>query len=373
MDRLKDFRIKKIDDIKVYIVKLPLKTPFETSFSIQKVREAILIKLSAGSVSGWGESVTTPDPFYNYETNFTSLNIMERYIFPILKELRNFTIYDFLEKIKRIRGYSMAKAAVENSLLDLLARQNELPLYKLIGGDKKKIYSGISIGIKDDINELIKSIERALKRGYHRIKIKIKKGKDYKIVEKVRERFPDIKLMVDANSDYTLKDIDILKKLDDYNLMMIEQPLSYYDIHDHSVLQKEIKTPICLDESIKTISDVKTAVKLGACKIINIKQGRVGGIIKAIEIAKLSEENGIKIWSGGMLETGIGRAFNIHMQTLPYFTLPGDTSETERYFEEDIIDKKVKLDEEGFIEIPDGIGTGVNIIEERLKKYSLDL
>jgi O-succinylbenzoate synthase len=370
MDRLKNLRIKGIGEIKIYTVKLPLKTPFETSFSIQRVREALLIKLSSGSVSGWGESVTSPDPFYSYETNFTSLNILEKYIFPILKRLRNFTIFDFLKEIERIRGYSMAKAAVENGLLDLIAKQNNLPLFELIGGKKKKIPSGISIGIKENISELIESIEIALDKGYHRIKIKIKKGKDYKIVEKIRERFPDIKLMVDANSDYTLKDIDILRKLDNFNLMMIEQPLSYYDIHDHSILQKEIKTPICLDESIKTISDTKTAIRLGACKIINIKQGRVGGIIKAIEIAKLSAKNNIKIWSGGMLETGIGRAFNIHMQTLPYFTLPGDTSSTERYFDEDIIDKTIMLDKKGFIDIPEGIGTGVNIIEERIEKYS---
>ncbi len=361
MDKLKEFRIKKIEEIKIYIVKLPLKKSFETSFSVQKEREAIIIKLVSDSIVGWGESVTSPDPFYSYETNFTTLNIFKNYISPILKDLKNFTIYDFIDKIKRIRGYNMAKAFVENALLDLIAKQNNLPLYELIGGEKKRIMSGISIGIKKDTGELIDTINKSLEKGYYRIKIKIKKGNDYEVVKKVREVFPDIKLMVDANSDYTLNDIGLLKKLDDFNLMMIEQPLDYFDIYDHSVLQSRLKTPICLDESIKTISDIKTAVKLGACKIVNIKQGRVGGILKAKEIASFAHKNGIKVWSGGMLETGIGRAFNIHLQSLPYFTLPGDTSETSRYFSEDIVDKEVVLDNEGYIEIPEGAGIGVNV------------
>ncbi len=367
-------RIKRIERINVYIIKLPLVKPFETSFSVQREREAIIIELISEGISGWGESVTSADPFYSYETNFTTLNILKEYLLPILKELKNFSINDFLNSAKRVRGYNMAKAAVENAILDLTAKLSSLPLYELIGGSKKRIMSGISIGIKGSTEELIDSIALAVEKKYHRIKIKIKKGKDVEIVKKVRKKFPDIKLMVDANSDYSLLDIETLKELDKYNLMMIEQPLYYYDIFEHSILQKELKTPICLDESIKNLSDVKTAIALGSCKIINIKQGRVGGILSSRGIARESTRNSIKVWSGGMLETGIGRAFNIHLQTLNEFTLPGDTSGTKRYFNEDIVYPIVELDSEGYISIPaNGDGIGVEVIRERLGKPILTI
>jgi O-succinylbenzoate synthase len=264
----------------------------------------------------------------------------------------------------------MAKATVENALYDLTAKKINIPLYKLIGGSKKKIMSGISIGIKTDLDELLFSIENALKKKYHRIKIKIKKGNDIKPVQTVRSAFPDIKLMVDANGDYTLSDIGIFKKLDEYNLMMIEQPLDYNDVYFHSQLQKELKTPICLDESITDLNDAKTAINLRSCQIINIKQGRVGGIMKAKAIQKYCLDNNIKNWSGGMLETGIGRAFNIHLQTLPGFNLPGDTSETSRYFKEDIVEPSVVLRSDGFIDIPEGNGVGVKVIPEKLERFT---
>ncbi len=364
---IKNSKIKRIEKVNLYIVNLPLVKPFETSFSVQTEREAIILEIISEGISGWGESVTSPDPFYSYETNFTTMEILKKYVIPVLKELKDFTVYDFINAVGRIRGYNMAKAAVENAILDLTAKLNSLHLYELIGGRRKKIMSGISIGLKKETSELIDSIKKALEKKYHRIKIKIKKGRDVDIVREVRKNFPDIKLMVDANSDYKLSDIEILKKLDEYNLMMIEQPLSYYDIYEHSLLQKELKTPICLDESIKNLSNVKTAIALNACKIINIKQGRVGGILNAKAIAEESFKNGIKVWSGGMLETGIGRAFNIHLQTLDYFTLPGDTSETSRYFKSDIAEPTVRLDSDGFIEIPsEGYGIGVNVLKERL-------
>ena len=361
--------IKRIERINVYIIRLPLVKPFETSFSVQREREAIIVELISEGISGWGESVTSADPFYSYETNFTTLSILKEYLLPILKELENFSVHDFLNSAKKVRGYNMAKASVENAILDLTAKLSSLPLYELIGGSKKRIMSGISIGLKGSTKELIDSIEKAVEKKYHRIKIKIKRGKDVELVREVRKKFPDIKLMVDANSDYSLSDIDILRELDKYNLMMIEQPLYYYDIFEHSMVQKELKTPICLDESIKNLSDVKAAIALGACKIINIKQGRVGGILSSREIARESIKNSIKVWSGGMLETGIGRAFNIHLQALDEFTLPGDTSETKRYFEQDIVHPVVELDNEGYISIPEnGNGIGVEVIRERLGK-----
>jgi len=265
----------------------------------------------------------------------------------------------------------MAKAAVENALLDLLARKCEIPLYELIGGERRQIMSGISIGMMDSMDDLLKTIQGACDKKYHRIKIKIKKGRDIEILELVRNSFPGIQLMVDANADYVLEDIDVLKRFDAFNLMMIEQPLNYDDIYLHSILQKEIDTPLCLDESIKSLDDAKTAAALGSCNIINIKQGRVGGMIKSAEIQAFCHNSNINVWSGGMLETGIGRAFNIHLQTLPGFVLPGDTSETARYFVEDIVDRPVVLETDGFISIPEGNGTGVRVVPEKLDKFKV--
>jgi O-succinylbenzoate synthase len=260
---------------------------------------------------------------------------------------------------------------VENALLDLLARQQKQPLCEFIGGSRRRIMSGISIGIQENPADLLAAIGRAVEKKYHRIKIKIKRGGDTGILEQVRRSFPDIKLMVDANADYTIDDLELLKKLDSFDLMMIEQPLEYNDLYFHSRLQKALKTPICLDESIKNLNDARAAIKMESGRIINIKQGRVGGLLAARDIQDHCLKNGVACWSGGMLETGIGRAFNLHLQTLPGFTLPGDTSETARYFHEDIVDKPVELDDEGFIDIPDGPGTGVEVVPGLLKKYTL--
>ncbi len=362
-------KIDRIDSVELFIIRLPLTSPFETSFSVQKSREALIVRTASGHEYGWGECVAGSDPFYSYETNTTAMHIIKDYLLPILFGMKRFSAQDAVRRFSRIRGHNMAKAAVENSLLDLTARQKGVPLYELIGGKKKRIMSGISIGIKDDIDELLRLISDAVEKGYHRIKIKIKKGKDLSVIRRVRETFPDIRLMVDANADYCEKDVKTLEKMDEFNLMMIEQPLGYDDIYFHSLVQKRIKTPICLDESIKSINDARTAILLGSCRIINIKQGRVGGVLNAKKIQSFCMENEIGCWSGGMLETGIGRSFNIHLQTLSGFNLPGDTSETSRYFKEDIVDKPVVLESDGFIEIPQGIGIGVEVMVERLDKY----
>ncbi|MFX0182903.1 MAG: o-succinylbenzoate synthase [Candidatus Hodarchaeota archaeon] len=363
--------INRIDLVEIFIVKLPLVEAFETSLEVETHKEALLLKLSSEDDWGWGECVTSPNPFYSCETNETALYIIRAYLLPNLMKKRNFSLEEVVKGFERIRGHNMAKATVENALHDLIAKKNSTPLYKLIGGNKKKIMSGISFGIKKDSNELLSSIENALKKKYHRIKIKIKKGMDIKPVQTVRNAFPDIKLMVDANCDYSLTDIKILKQLDEHNLMMIEQPLDHNDLYFHSKLQKELKTPICLDESIKNLNDTKVAIKLRSCQIINIKQGRVGGIMKAKAIQNYCIDNNIKTWSGGMLETGIGRAFNVHLQTLPGFTLPGDTSETSRYFKEDIVEPSVVLRSDGFIDIPKGNGIGVQVIPERLERFTI--
>ncbi|MFX1515365.1 MAG: o-succinylbenzoate synthase [Promethearchaeota archaeon] len=362
-------RINRIDSIELFIVKLPLVESFETSLGVETHKEALLVKVNSEGINGWGECVASPEPFYSYETNETALHVIRNFLLPKFMNKTDFSLKEVLESFESVRGHYMAKATIENALLDLLAKQQGVPLYKLVGGKKREIMSGISIGIKKDTNDLLESIDKALNKNYHRIKIKIKKGKEIEPLTKIREIYPDIKLMVDANTDYSLEDISLLKQLDAYDLMMIEQPLDYDDIYFHSLVQKEIQTPICLDESIENLNDAKTAIELQSCRIINIKQGRVGGLMTAKAIQELCIQKKIPVWSGGMLETGIGRAFNIHLQTLPGFTLPGDTSETSRYFLKDIIKPTVTLRDDGFIDIPEGYGIGVQIIPERLKSF----
>ena len=363
-----------LDPIKraeIFIVSLPLVRPFTTSFATETHKEALLIKLQSGDCGGWGESVTSPGPYYSYETNETARWIMKEFLIPILKDQKDRSMENILNQFNRIRGHNMAKAAVENAMLDLLARQNNRSLFEMIGGQQRRIMSGISIGIKDKPKELLETIGQALGLNYHRIKIKIKKGRDIDVIRTVRDAFPKIRLMADANADYTINDLELLKKLDSFDLMMIEQPLEYNDLYFHSRLQREIKTPICLDESIKNLNDARAAVDMKSGRIINIKQGRVGGLLAARDIQGHCLKNSIPCWSGGMLETGIGRAFNLHLQTLPGFTLPGDTSETARYFKEDIVDQPVVLNKDGFIDIPAGPGTGVEVIPEKLKKFTI--
>jgi O-succinylbenzoate synthase len=349
--------------------RLRLVAPFETSFSVQRDREALLLKLSSDGVEGWGECVAGTDPFYSYETNETARHIVRDYLIPMLEAALPTTVADAVAKFDRVRGHFMAKAMVENALLDLVSRMQGVPLWRLIGGTPRQIMSGISIGIQPDIERLLDTIGRAVERKYGRIKLKIRLGWDVEVLEKVRARFPGIQMMADANSAYTLADVDHLKRLDSFLLMMIEQPLGHDDIYQHSLLQKNIQTPICLDESILSLDDARTAVELKSCRIINIKQGRVGGILPSAKMQEFCRACDIPVWSGGMLETGIGRAFNIHLQTLPGFVLPGDTSETSRYFSEDIVEPEVTLDENGMIDIPAGPGTGVTVLDDRLKKY----
>jgi len=361
--------IPAIDLIEIIIVDLPFVSPFSISSYTWTGKEALLIKIKAGNYTGWGECVADPDPFYSPETTVSSQYIIKEFLIPQLTASKN--LAEYLEYTGRVRGNMMAKAAVENALLDLTAKIKGVPLYDLLGLQPCRIMSGISIGIKDSIGELISSVQEAVDLRYHRVKMKIKKGKDIEWVAAVREKFPDLPLMADANGDYSPDDAEHLKKLDEFNLTMIEQPLSYSDIYFHSKLRKEIKTPLCLDESIHSLEDAKTAIELGSCRIINIKQGRVGGMIEALRIADYARSMGVPVWSGGMDETGIGRAFNLHLQSSAAFTLPGDTSETKRYFAEDIVSPPVELDQDGYIDIPEGPGIGVVMLEEKVKKFEL--
>lgn len=362
-------RIPEIDRIDLVTVVLPFVAPFGTSVYVWTDKEALLMRIQSGDTVAWSECVSDPDPFYSYETNSTARHIIKDFLLPLVEP--GITLGEMDGRFRRVRGHGMAKATFENGLLILMAEAVGVPLHEFLGRPAAKIPSGISIGLKETREELVAAVKKAVDRKYHRVKMKIKKGQDIDWVKAVRDSFPDVPLMVDANGDYALDDIEHLKRLDEFNLMMVEQPLSYYDIYQHSLLQKEMKTAICLDESIHTLDDAETAVALGSCRIINIKQGRVGGLMESMRIASFAAGRGIDVWSGGMDETGIGRAVNIHLQTVEGFSLPGDTSETSLYFNEDIVEPGVILDSDGMIDIPPGPGLGVKVIAERLIRRAL--
>lgn len=358
-----------LDRIDFLVVSVPFVEPFGTSVASWAVKEALLLRLEQGGCVGWGECVADPDPYYDGETTTTARHLIRDFM---LKELEpGRTLGEVLARFRKVRGNPMAKATVENALLDLFARRKGIPLHELLGFGSRPILSGISIGIQENTGALLAKVEEAVAQGYHRVKMKIMRGKDVEWVAAVRERFPDVALMADANGDYTLDDAAHLKRLDDFNLTMIEQPLGYHDIYQHSLLQPQLKTALCLDESIHSLDDAAAALGLGACRVINIKQGRVGGLLESIRIARHCGERGVPVWSGGMDETGLGRAVNIHLQTVDNFTIPGDTSETRRYFREDIADPPVVLGPGGFIAIPPGPGTGVTLDPARLDRYTL--
>ncbi|KAB2334435.1 o-succinylbenzoate synthase [Cytobacillus depressus] len=362
----------KIKEVILRHLKLDLLHPFTTSFGTEYDREFILVEvISDNGISGWAESVAMLDPLYNEETLKSNWHILEDYLIPILLKNKIQHPDELSEKyFSYIRGNYMAKAALEGAVWDLYARKQNLSLSKALGGNKKKIEVGVSIGIQDSVDVTLEMIESRLKEGYKRFKLKIKPGWDVELIDKVRKVYPDIPLMADANSAYTLKDIDQLVALDDYDLMMIEQPLAYNDIIDHADLQAKLKTPICLDESIHSLEDAWKAIKLGSCKIINIKVGRVGGLTESRKIHDLCQEHGIPLWCGGMLESGIGRAHNIAITSLPNFVLPGDTAASSLYWAEDIIDPEVTV-ENGMITVPSSPGIGYKPNLTNIDKYTV--
>ena len=366
---LESIPIPKIDRIDLVTVKLPFVAPFGTSVYTWTDKEAMLMRLESGGAVAWSECVSDPDPYYFYETNGTVTHIIKDFLLPLVEPGK--TLGGLAGEFRHVRGHGMAKATIENGLLILIAQQRGVPLHELLGFTAKKIMSGISIGLKETPAALLAAVENAVSRGYHRVKMKVKKGQDVEWVRAVRERHPKLRLMVDANGDYSLADTDHLRRLDDFDLMMVEQPLSYSDIYEHSLLQKKMKTAICLDESIHSRADAAAAIALGACRIVNVKQGRVGGLLESVRIAAYCAGHGIDVWSGGMDETGIGRAVNIHLQTADGFTLPGDTSETSNYFDEDIADPPVVLEPGGWIGIPKGSGLGVTVVADRILKRAI--
>jgi O-succinylbenzoate synthase len=358
----------KLERVEVRHIRLPLRTPFETSFGTTTHKEFLLLAVSADGVTGYGECVADADPFYLPETNGTVFHILRDFLVPLAFTLEIEHPTALLGQLSRVRGHEMAKAALEMAVWELHARREGLPLYRVLGGRGGRIASGVSIGLQKDPAALVDRVATEVGSGYRRIKIKIKPGKDLTLVAAVRKRFPSVPLMVDANSAYSLADVELLQGLDAYGLMMIEQPLAWDDIVDHATLQRALTTPVCLDESIRSVDNARHALDLGACRIINIKVGRVGGFTGMRAIHDLCLSRGVPVWCGGMLESGIGRLANVHLQTLPGFTLPGDTSASARYFDEDLVDPPVVVDADGTIAVPEGPGIGHAIVASRVEK-----
>lgn len=360
----------KIDRIVLREIKMQLKEPFEISSGVCYDRRVILLTLFSDGLAGWSECVAGEDPGYSYETCETAWSILTQLILPQMIGKEVASTQKSMKETDWIKGHPMAKAAVEMALLDLEAKTQNKPLRSIIGGTKQKVEVGVSVGLQPNDEELAKKVGDFIEKGYSRIKLKIKPGRDVRMVGNIRDLYPDTRIMVDANSAYTLQDMDILKELDQFDLMMIEQPLAYDDYLDHSRLQQELQTPICLDESIRSVRDAKLALELGSCQIINIKPGRVGGIASSKAIHDICLEANIPVWCGGMLESGVGRAHNVALACLPGFVLPGDISESQRYWAEDIVDPEFTI-KDGHVQVPTGAGIGVSVLEDRVKKLTV--
>jgi O-succinylbenzoate synthase len=358
----------RIERIQVRHLRLPLRRPFETSFGRTTHKEFLLVGASAGGVTGHGECVADSDPYYLPETNQTVLHILRDFLVPVVFGLEIAHPRELPAALARVRGHEMAKAALEMAVWELHARREGVPLYRALGGRGGQIATGVSIGLQPTTAALVERVAEEAAAGYRRVKIKIKPGHDRDLVRAVRERFPDLPLMVDANSAYGLADAGLFRDMDRYSLTMIEQPLAWDDMVDHAALQREIRTPVCLDESIHSGEDARRALELGACRVINIKAGRVGGFAGSLAVHDVCRAASVPVWCGGMLESGIGRLANVHLQTLPGFTLPGDTSASARYFEEDLVDPPVVVSPSGTIEVPEGPGIGHEIVWPRVEK-----
>ena len=360
-----------IETIVLREIRMRLKAPFETSFGVTQDRRILLVEVIMDGLSGWGEVTTIESPSYNSETTDTAWHIISDFIAPQLIGKSLSKASDAAALLSAIRGHQMAKAAVENALWDAESQLKQIPLSKLLGGTLNEIACGVSLGIRESPQALVTKVEEELRSGYQRIKLKIKPGKDLDFVAAVRREFPDIRLSVDANSAYELKDTNHLKELDQFNLLMMEQPLQWDDIYSHAKLQSQIRTAICLDECINNAAHAEAAIEMGACRIINIKLGRVGGYSKARQVHDLCQQHSVPVWCGGMLESGVGRAHNIAMSTLPNFTLPGDVSASQRYWKEDIIEPEVEVSSRGTILLPTSPGLGYSVKRKLVEQLTV--
>jgi O-succinylbenzoate synthase len=361
----------RIERLELRLLRLPLVRFFETSFGRVHDRTFLLVRVEQDGAVGWGECVAEWHPYYSSETTRTAWHVISEFVAPLVLGRVFHHPSEVIGVLRRIRGHHMAKAAVEMAAWDLFAIEQDRPLATVLGGSpaliEGGIAAGVSIGIQDSLDELVDRAAIELAAGYRRIKIKIKPGWDVRAVERIRERFGPIPLMVDANAAYGPDDWPLLQQLDPFDLMMIEQPLDYDDIALHATLAGRIRTPICLDESVHSVGRAAEAIAAGACRIINIKPGRVGGHAESIAMHDLAAGHAVPVWHGGMLESGIGRAHNIHLSTLPNFTLPGDVAASRRYYAPDLIDPEIEVESDGTIAVPTGPGIGVTIVKDRVE------
>ncbi|MEW6716338.1 MAG: o-succinylbenzoate synthase [Chloroflexota bacterium] len=361
----------RVEHIRLNHIRMPLQAAFETSFGSVTHRECILLEVFAEGLVGYGECVADRDPGYSYETTGTAWHVLTDFIVPSVLGRDFLDVKDYHHQVRHIKGHHLAKAGVEMALWDLLGKRDGKPLSVMLGGVCDKVKVGVSIGLQESPDRLVKVVESFLIQGYRRVKIKIKPGRDVADAMAVRHAFPDLQLQVDANSAYTLETAASLRPLDDLTLLLIEQPLAEDDLWDHHNLQQRFRTPICLDESILSLRHARQAIEMGACKIINIKAGRVGGLNPAVDIHDFCQEAGMPVWCGGMLETGVGRAANLALASLPNFTLPGDISATNRYYAEDITNQSFNLNPDSTIDVPKKPGLGVTINRRALKRCTL--
>ena len=361
----------RIERVTLREIRMPLVMRFETSFGATTERRILLVEVHAEGVTGWGECVAGEEPYYSPETLETAWLILRDFLWRDIRAKNFDAACEVSAILAHTRGHNMAKAALESAVWDAEAKQKGMPLWKLLGGVRQEISSGVSIGIQPSTEQLLANVEKELAAGYQRIKIKIKPGQDMERVAAVRKRWPHIRLMADANSAYTLEDAALLRKLDEFALMMIEQPLGWDDIYSHTKLQRQLQTPICLDECIHEYHHAVEAIETGACRIINMKMGRVGGHAVMREIHDLCKRSGTPMWCGGMLESGIGRAHNIALSTLENFTLPGDVAASKRYWAEDIVEPEIEVTPKGTIKVPGGPGIGLKPKLEMIEKLTV--
>jgi len=360
----------KIEQIELYHLSIPFIYPFKFSNGELSAHECLIVAVKSEGLIGWGECPVFPFPFYTYETIFTAYHVIKDFLIPQILGKNLTEPSQILTLFSSIRGHNMAKSCLDSAIWDLFSKFNNANLSSILKGDKQRIKVGVSVSIYENLTELVTRIDDYIQQGYQRIKLKIAHNYAVKPLQLIRQKYPNLMLMADANSAFSLEDIDLFKALDEFNLLMIEQPLAYDDLLDHAQLQASITTPICLDESINTINDTKDAIALQAGKVINLKPSRVGGITNAIEIHNLCEKAGIKLWCGGMLESGIGRATNLHLASLKNFVFPADISATNRYFHEDIINENFILNQDdSTIDVPQGLGIGIEVNYKNLKKF----
>lgn len=362
----------RIERVELFLVRLPLRRAYETSGSVETHQTHVITRVESEGAVGWGESVAPELPWYSGETPRTVWYLLSEIAIPRLLGVDLAGPEQVERELDWIREHRMAKATLEMAVWDLAATQAGVPLSQLLGGTRDRIPCGVAIGLQPSIGALLERIEEELAGGYQRVKLKIKPGRDAEIAEAVRNRYPDLPFMLDANSAYTLADAPVFRRIDAYHPTMIEQPLGHDDIVDHAALQAQLRTPLCLDESIHTGDDARKAIGIGATRVINIKAGRVGGFASARRIHDVCRERGVPVWCGGMLEMGIGRAHNVHLASLPNFSLPGDVAASARYFATELIGEPFTVEPDGTMRVPTGPGLGVTVLEDEIRRLAIE-